>query len=139
MDVYINYGLDIKNKTADQTMHFIEEQLVTISDSLNLAEGDLENFRLKNRLIDISREGLMIQNRLEQIDGEKTTLILQKNYYEYLKEYIESKSESDDIVSPSVMGISDQLLINLVDELSGFQQQKKQLAMNLYDQLNPLT
>jgi capsular exopolysaccharide synthesis family protein len=138
MDVYINYGLDIKNKTADQTMHFIEEQLVTISDSLNLAEGDLENFRLKNRLIDISREGLMIQNRLEQIDGEKTTLILQKNYYEYLKEYIESKSESDDIVSPSVMGISDQLLINLVDELSGFQQQKKQLAMNLYASAEPL-
>ncbi|MCJ7448902.1 MAG: polysaccharide biosynthesis tyrosine autokinase [Bacteroidales bacterium] len=138
MRVYLQYGLDLKNQTATQTLNFIEEQLGTISDSLHLAEGDLESFRLVNRLIDISREGIAIQNKLEQIDGERTALLLRKNYYEYLKEYIESKRESGDIVAPSVMGVSDQLLIRLVDELSGLQQQKKQLAMNLYESAEPL-
>ena len=138
MDVYIQSGLEFKNQTATQTMDFIEKQLGTISDSLHLAEGDLESFRLLNRLIDISREGAVIQNKLEQIDRERTSLLLQKNYYEYLREYLDSKRETGDIVAPSIMGVSDQLLIRLVGELSALQQHKKQLAMNLYESAEPL-
>lgn len=138
MDVYIQSGLDYKNKTASQTIDFIEKQLRTISDSLHLAEDDLERFRLVNRLIDISREGVVLQNKLEQLDNEKTALLLRRNYYEYLKEYIDSKKGTGDIISPSVMGISDELLINLVGELSALQQQKNKLAMNLYESSEPL-
>jgi capsular exopolysaccharide synthesis family protein len=138
MEVYLDWGLDFKNKTAAQTLEFIEEQLATISDSLDKAEDSMESFRLENKLIDISREGVIIQGKLEQIDAERSALILKKNYYEYLKEYIESKDENADIVSPSVMGVTDQLLIKLVDELAQTQQQKKKLAMNLYESSEPL-
>ena len=138
MDVYLDFGLEFKNKTAAQTIAFIENQLGTISDSLKIAEGDLESFRLVNKLIDISREGTIIQGKLEKIDAERTTLLLQKSYYEYLKDYIESKRESGDIVAPSIMGVTDQLLVGLVGELSQFQLQKKQLAMNLYESAEPL-
>jgi tyrosine-protein kinase Etk/Wzc len=138
MDVYLDFGLNSKNQTAIQTIDFIENQLNTISDSLNDAEGKLERFRLDNRLIDMSREGLVIQNKLEQIDAERTSLMLRKNYYEYLKEYIETKKETGDIIAPSVMGISDQILVKLVDELSALQQQKKRLSMNLYESSEPL-
>ncbi len=128
----------LRIKTATQTINFIENQLGTISDSLKIAEGDLESFRLYNKLIDISREGTLIQGKLEQIDAERTKLTLQKSYYEYLKNYIESKRESGDIVAPSVMGVTDPLLIKLVDEFSQLQLQKKQLAMNLNESLEPL-
>ena len=37
MDVYIRYGLDNKNQTADSTIKFIDEQLGIISDSLEVA------------------------------------------------------------------------------------------------------
>jgi capsular exopolysaccharide synthesis family protein len=138
MDVYLEFGLEYKNQTAEQTIDFIEDQLVTISDSLKIAEGDLESFRLVNKLIDISREGAIIQGKLEEVDAERTKLMLQKSYYEYLKDYVESKRESGDIVAPSIMGVTDQLMIGLVGELSQFQQQKKQLAMNLYESSEPL-
>ncbi len=138
MEVYLEFGLEYKNQTAAQTIDFIENQLGTISDSLHIAENDLESFRLVNKLIDISREGAVIQDKLEQIDAEKTRLTMQKNYYEYLKDYIESKRESADIIAPSVMGVTDQLLIRLVDELSGLQKQKRQLSMNLYESSEPL-
>jgi len=138
MEVYIKFGLEVKNQTAEQTIDFIEKQLGTISDSLHIAESNLENFRLINKLIDISLEGIMIQSKLEQIDAEKTKLMLQKSYYEYLKEYIESKKNNEDIVAPYIMGVTDQLLIRLVNEFSLFQQQKKQLAMNLYESAEPL-
>jgi tyrosine-protein kinase Etk/Wzc len=138
MQVYIRYGLDFKNLTAGQTIKFIEDQLKLISDSLHIAEGDLENFRLVNKLIDISKEGSFIQTKLEQIDNEKSSLLLQESYYLYLKGYIESKNENEDIVAPSVVGVTDQLLIRLVDELSKLQQQKKKLAMNLKEPAEPL-
>lgn len=138
MDVYLDFGLEYKNQTAAQSLDFIERQLGTISDSLKKAENELEGFRLYNNLIDISREGTIIQSRLEQIDEEKTELLIQKNYYEYLKGYIESKNDASDIVAPSVMGVTDQLLIRLVGELSELQKQKRQLSMNLYESAEPL-
>jgi tyrosine-protein kinase Etk/Wzc len=138
MDVYLEYGLEYKNKTADQTIDFIEEQLKTISASLKIAEGELESFRLDNRLIDISREGTIIQNKLEEIDAERTRLIMQKNYYEYLKDYIDLKRENTDIISPSVMGVTDPLLIRLVGDLGELQKQKRQLSINLYETSEPL-
>ncbi len=138
MDVYLDFGLEYKNQTAAKTIEFIEHQLNTISDSLKIAENDLESFRLVNKLIDISREGAIIQGNLEQLDDEMTRLMMQKNYYEYLKNYIESKQETADIIAPSVMGVSDQLLIRLVDELSTLQKQKRQLSMNLFESAEPL-
>ena len=138
MRVYLEFGLEYKNQTAAQTIDFIEDQLSTISDSLKLAENDLESFRLVNKLIDISREGAVIQDKLEQIDAERTRLKMQKSYYAYLKGYVESRNESADIIAPSVMGITDQLLIRLVDELAGLQKQKRQLSINLYETAEPL-
>ena len=138
MKVYLEFGLEYKNQTAAQTIDFIENQLVTISDSLKIAENDLESFRLVNKLIDMSREGALIQDKLEQIDAEKVILTIQKKYYEYLKNYIETKSENTDIIAPSVMGVTDQLLIKLVNEFAGLQLQKSQLSINLSGSVEPL-
>lgn len=138
MEIYRNQGLEMKNETADLTIAFIDDQLGIVSDSLARAEGLMENFRLGNRLIDISQEGAGIQNKLEQLENEKTGLLMRERYFEYLKGYIESKNESGDIVAPSVMGVTDQLIGGLVDELSQLQKQKNQLSMNLDESMEPL-
>lgn len=138
MDVYLEFGLEYKNQTAAQTLNFIEEQLGTISDSLKLAEDELEGFRLMHSLIDISREGLIVQTKLGLIDEERTTLSMQKKYYEYLKDYIISKKDNADIIAPSAMGITDQLIIKLVNELAELQKQKRLLSMNLFESAEPL-
>ena len=121
MEVYIRQGLEYKNQTAEKTIEFIDQQLGLIADSLRLAENSLENFRLSNRLIDLSSEGTAIKNRLEEYTGEKVATELQKQYYQYLSDYIDSRNESGDIVSPSVMGVNDQRLIGLVEELARLQ------------------
>lgn len=138
MSVYIDFGLEVKNKNAGQTIEFIDYQLKQISDSLHVAENDLENFRLTHKIIDISKEGLLIQDKLSQIDIENNSLEMQQDYYKYLKNYIDSKSENGDIVAPSIMGVTDGLLINMVEEISRLQKQKKQLAMNLDSSSEPI-
>jgi capsular exopolysaccharide synthesis family protein len=136
MDVYINYGLDYKTRTAELTIEFIDDQVRIISDSLLLAEKNMEKFRLSNNFIDLSSKGTLIQNKLEKIENEKNGFELQLHYYNYLSEYLNQKNAGGTIISPSVMGIADGLLITLVNEFSAMQKQKENLAFNLVgDQL----
>jgi tyrosine-protein kinase Etk/Wzc len=135
MDAYIDQGLRWKNMAAEQTIKFIEVQLGFISDSLTRAENKMENFRFNNRFVDLTTEGNLVLQRLERYEIEKNTLNLQMQYYEYLKEYLTSRNESGLIVSPSVMGVGDMMLIRLVEELAQLQLQQKQVGFVLKDEL----
>jgi capsular exopolysaccharide synthesis family protein len=133
MTSYLELGLDWKNQAAEQTISFIDGQLSLISDSLRLAENKMENFRMDNRFVDITTEGKLVLERLERFEMEKNSLGLQLQYHEYLKQYLTTRNESGLIVSPSVMGIADPLLIRLVEELSSLQLQQKQLGFVVRD------
>ncbi|MDT8308875.1 MAG: polysaccharide biosynthesis tyrosine autokinase [Bacteroidales bacterium] len=135
MEVYSHRGLEIKNLTAENTINFINEQLGLISDSLTVAENNLENFRLNNELIDLGSEASLLHSRIERYENEKYTIEFEKQYYEYLLEYINSRDESGEIVSPSLVGIADPTVGRLVTELAMLQQEKKQLSFSLKDNL----
>jgi len=133
MREYIGYGVDNKNQTADSTIKFIDAQLKIISDSLSKAEEKLESFRLKNSFVDLSREGSLIQNRLEKFENEKIAFELQLQYYNYLSEYLNIKNAAGAIISPSVMGITDPVLLRLVNELSVYQKEMERIGFNISD------
>ncbi|MDX9929782.1 MAG: polysaccharide biosynthesis tyrosine autokinase [Bacteroidales bacterium] len=135
MGLYINYGLKSKNETARLTIEFIEGQIEDIGEDLYDTEDDLQNFRLRNKLIDISSEGALIKSRLEKLGNDLTTTELQIQYFHYLREYLQLRNETGDIVSPSILGVNDPLLERLVGDLSSLQQQKMQLSMNLASDL----
>jgi|WetSurMetagenome_2_1015567.scaffolds.fasta_scaffold00478_20 tyrosine-protein kinase Etk/Wzc len=128
MELYGTQELEWKNRSAENTILFIEQQLGLISDSLNKAENSMEKFRLNNRFVDLTMEGSLILQKLEKSENEKNDLGLQLQYYQYLLQYIDSKEDKGSIVSPSVMGVSDAVLIRLVEEFSALQQKKKQVA-----------
>ena len=138
MDVYTQQGLENKNMMADNTIKFIDEQLRLVSDSLRKVESKLQKLRLENKLVDLSKDGTVLQNRFEKFDNEKTSLELQHHYYQYLQSYLDSKDESGDIVSPDVMGVTEPTVGRLVQELNELQKNKKQLSMNLSEELPPI-
>lgn len=131
MDEYLQQGLDVKNQTAEKTIKFIDGQIEMVADSLKQVENALENFKLANRFMDLSREGSLVQSKLESYEKERSTLVLQKKYYEYLQEYINSRNETGDIVSPGSMGVSNPSLEKLVADLAALQQQKNILKVNI--------
>jgi len=135
MEVYIDMGLEFKNETAENTIEFINDQLDLISDSLRIAEYNLESFRLNNELIDLSSEASLLQSRIERYENERYNIEFEKQYYEYLIDYIASRDESSEIVSPSLVGITDPTLSRLVSELVELQQQKKQVSFSLKNDL----
>ncbi len=133
MRLYIDQGLELKGRAADNTIKFIEAQLGLISDSLRVAENSMEDFRLNNRFVDLTLEGTLVLQRLEKFEGEKNMLGMQIQYYEYLLDYLDARDDSESIISPSVMGVTDPVLVNLVGEFATLQQQKKQMAFTVRD------
>ncbi len=131
MRLYIIQGMEWKRRAADNTIEFIEKQLGLISDSLKIAENSMEDFRLNNRFVDLTLEGTLVLERLEKFEGEKNALGMQMQYYEYLLEYLDDRNESENIISPSVMGVTDPVLVGLVGEFASLQQQKKQMAFTV--------
>jgi len=131
MRLYIDQGLELKGRAADNTIRFIEAQLGLISDSLRLAENSMEDFRLNNRFVDLTLEGTLVLQRLETFEGEKNMLGLQLQYYEYLMDYLEARDDSESIISPSVMGVTDPVLVKLVEEFATVQMDKKQMAFTV--------
>jgi tyrosine-protein kinase Etk/Wzc len=117
MEVYIRTGLEEKNQTAINTINFIDEQLLTVVDSLHKAEEKLQNFRLTNKILDVSSEGKAIMDRLEKAQTNKATIDLQIKYYKYLQSYIDNKKDFREVMAPSIMGIADPLLNSLVADL----------------------
>ncbi|MBE0673030.1 MAG: polysaccharide biosynthesis tyrosine autokinase, partial [Bacteroidales bacterium] len=131
MNQYIMQGMEWKSRAADNTIEFIEAQLGLISDSLKIAENSMEDFRLNNRFVDLTLEGTLVLERLEKFEGEKNALGMQMQYYEYLLDYLGDRDESENIISPSVMGVTDPVLVGLVGEFASLQQQKKQMAFTV--------
>ena len=135
MELYILQGTEWKSRAADKTIEFIEVQLGLISDSLRLAENSMESFRLNNRFVDLTLEGTLVLQRLEKFEGEKNILGLQMQYYEYLLDYLDSRENTESIISPSVMGVTDPALVKLVQEFALLQQKRKQIAFTVKDDL----
>jgi len=125
---YINTGLERKRLIAENTLEFIEGQINIIQDSLKKTERQLLSYRLDQNVVDLSREGEMAYEKLQKFYDQKTQLKLKRNYYEYLKDYIEKKHDPQAIIAPTLVDASDQLLIEQVQGLQILYEEREQLA-----------
>ncbi|MFH2141006.1 MAG: polysaccharide biosynthesis tyrosine autokinase [Bacteroidota bacterium] len=117
-DAYIQSDLDERNSIAINTIKFIDEQLMQITDSLTNVEDRLLNFRQANKTVDISREGANLFEKLEKLQTEWATIKIQLEYYDYILGYLKKDINYTDVLAPSVMGINDPLLNSLVKQLN---------------------
>ena len=117
MDKYIQRGLDEKNQMAANTVSFIEQQLRSITDSLIRAEQNLQNFK-QSRNVDISREGAILFEQMKNAQNQRGDLELRARYYAYLREYLDQRKDMNTVVAPSAMGVEDEQLAYLFNEIN---------------------
>ncbi len=116
--VYINHELREKNHKSTTTINFIDSQLKDVVDTLKVAGNNFTSFRSKNQIVNLNQEGGIIMNQLVDLDTEKSTIQSHLDYYRNLKEYLNDKDKMKEVVAPSVVGIVDESLNNLVVRLS---------------------
>jgi capsular exopolysaccharide synthesis family protein len=129
MVVYIRSGLEDKNRIAENTINFIDKQLIDVSDSLRVAEQKLQNFRINNKIIDLSAEGNLLFEKLKAIQEQKASSELKRRYYSYLLDYLQKRSNLKDIVAPSSLGVEDPQLSMLLDQISQTYIQREELLL----------
>ena len=129
-EVYIQSGLEEKNRIASNTINFIDSQLASIASSLNNAETELESFRRNNKVMDISSAATSVFAKLDELEAQKAVLLLKDKYYHYILDYVSNNRDLSNVVAPSIMGIDDPLLNNLTLNLVELNREKSSLGRN---------
>ena len=125
ISVAIENDLEEKNRTSHKTIEFIDNQLMSIIDSLTFAEENLETFRSDNKIIDLSIEGSGLFKKIEDLQAKKSILDIRIKYYEYILETIQKNSNFQDVITPSVIGVQDPTLNSLINQLSQLYAEKQ--------------
>lgn len=132
MQSYLEYELRVKNKNAENTLNFIEEQLGYLEDSLRKKEQELQRFKVDNRMINVSEEFSEILNRMNRLEEQEQDLEFQLSYYDNVKKYLEQKSKDfSQVIAPSVVGIPDPLLNGLIQTLVTLSQDRRKLLASV--------
>ena len=93
---------------AISTINFIDEQLLIIQDSLSLIENKLEKFRVENPNLEIVDKEFGTYFQKQKLDNSLSEQSVNIKYYKSILTYLEDEKNSNSIVSPSSMGISNQ-------------------------------
>jgi tyrosine-protein kinase Etk/Wzc len=126
-NAYLDRNLEKKNRIAINTVKFIDSQISEVSDSLNIAESKLQNFRTSNQVMDLSFQGQKSFEKLSELESQRAILIVQQKYYDYIRDYFNRNSDMSDLIAPSSMGVQDPLLNQLILDLIALNSERRNL------------
>ncbi|MCU0473428.1 MAG: polysaccharide biosynthesis tyrosine autokinase [Bacteroidales bacterium] len=130
LNFYFEESLIKKNKIAVNTINFIDSQISEISDSLVLSESKLRNFKSAHQVTNLSYQGQMAYDRLQQVDAEITDMKTQERYYDYIIDYFKKNSDMSGVVPPSSMNVEDPILNQLIGELLALNTERSNIINN---------
>lgn len=132
-DIYLIDNLEHKNEVADRSLHFINEQINLLQQSLRVSEGAMTDFRQQNKIVDVSAYASALMQKMETFDTEEMNLKLKETYLNYLDNYLTTNMEMGAIVAPSSLGLSESMLMTLVSQLNDLTLQRAELSeKNVY-------
>jgi capsular exopolysaccharide synthesis family protein len=124
---YDKYDYEQKSLQATRAIEFITKQLVNISDSLLTVELQVERFKDKNVITNLSAETMRQYQKLENYELEKVKLEVRQNYYNYIFDYIQRGENLDQVLLPTSVGMTDPVPSALIQRMVELQLQVKVL------------
>ena len=129
-EVYLTRNLDKKNRIASKTIEFIDKQISGVADSLNFTASQLKDFRTTHKVMDISFLSQNVYQQLIELENQKASIALKKDYYDYIKTYFENNKSLTDLLAPSSMGVEDPQLVSLINQLTDLNAQRSGFIEN---------
>jgi len=130
---YIDFGLAEKNRVAENTIKFIDSQLESVTATLSNSDDKFTNFRAQNQSVDINQQGGLALQKKESLESEKAVLESRIMYLHNLLEGMNDSRQMKQAVIPSVFGITDQNLNNLVVKLSDLYSKREVLSFSVQE------
>lgn len=119
-----------KNNASLNIIRFIDEQLIDIKDTLGDIESKLLDFRSKNGGVKLTVESEQFFKDITLLQQEKSKIIVENKYLEYLSNYLKTKTSYEDIIVPLSYGISNPTLTTLISDLVNFQLERNVINPN---------
>ena len=128
--LYLNQGLEEKNRMATNTIRFIESQIIKTQDSLENIENKLKDFKKENPNLDIFDKDFGTFFQKQKTESNITQYRVHLNYYQDLLTYLQNSNETDNIISPNSIGISNPELNTLISSFITLNSKKKELQLS---------
>ncbi len=115
IDIYNRKGLADKNISGTNTMSFLNERLAVVEKDLKAVEGEVEFFKTRHKISDISSESQQYMQLSADIDKQKAIQQTQVNIVSDLERELVSKKNNPTLV-PSTLGITESSLSSLIQK-----------------------
>jgi capsular exopolysaccharide synthesis family protein len=126
---YSIFGLNIKNRTSENMVAFIDKQMQGVVDSLKTAGESFSSFRSKNSTVNLEGESMLVVQTLEKLESDYYMANMRADYYTNLSSYMDDANKMKEMPSPSVVGITDMGLNALVVRLGDLYARRGVLAV----------
>ena len=124
IDNYISNELIQKNLAAKNTVDFINLQLAKMSDSLALIEQQIQEYKNKNSVTDLSLKAQSIYTNIVNLETELAKTKTMNNYFNYLNNYLVRGDNLEGVSVPTSFGVNDANLNTLISQLVEIQIKK---------------
>ncbi|MGY8951532.1 MAG: polysaccharide biosynthesis tyrosine autokinase, partial [Flavobacteriales bacterium] len=128
--LYILQGLEEKNEMAINTIRFIQDQITKTSDTLDIIEKDLAIFKERNPNLDIINKDFGAFFQKQKVDGDISINQIHLIYYNELLTYLQNSEKTDNIISPTSVGVTNSELNSLINSLLTLNSEKKKLELS---------
>jgi len=126
MREYLNYDRDKKTQSATQIIHFIDDQLESLSNQVKGSEKQIEKFKQGAGILDVTSASESELAKIKDLEGQRSLLKIQLLAIDQLKEQI--TKEKDNInLNLNLEGNIDPLLGGLIANLNNLLVEKNTL------------
>lgn len=117
IDSYQQSANDEKDALAKNTLTFINNRLVLVSQDLDSIERKIQQFKSGNQAVDIGAQGTLFLQNVSANDQKLGELNTQLAVLDKVDEFVKSNKNSKGGIVPSTLGVSDPMLGQLIDKL----------------------
>lgn len=126
VSIYNAEANDDKNQVAMHTAQFIDERIAVINDELGVTETELANYKQRAGITDLSadaQQALQGNSEYEQKRADNTNQLRLVND---LRQYLENPANDDEVI-PANVGLTDNGLVNIVNQYNEMMVERKRL------------
>ncbi|MBB2149792.1 GumC family protein [Pedobacter gandavensis] len=103
IEKYVQANLKDKNEVADSTVKFIQNRLVHISGELGGLEGNIQNFKQKNNLADMSEQSKLLVQTTGQYVNDLGKIETQISVLSSLQNYLKDEGKNKKVLPSSLI------------------------------------
>lgn len=131
---YISDYVDYKVKSADLTVHFIDNQLEDVSGKLANSENAIEGYRDKKGIVDFEMQTQTDLQKISDLKLQLATIQMNLTAIDSLQKYIEKDKQNFTDLTPNFEAPNQLFSTDLMKQIQQLQAERKDLLTKFTDQ-----